>query len=281
MANSRNTNPFVSTILNVAIGCLAALSLAPSLAHGAIPDSRVLRVGLEPFPPLIADDGTGYSVDWLRALAREAGMTLRISIVPYSRAKAGLKNGKLDLIGHTPVGMETQDFYTYAAELNHRVATKLDAFSLGKQVLDSANFEGKSIGTPYGNAKFIAETIDLPQSQFVEAPLPNLVHMLLAGRITTIVFERASVVSHIPKETDTTIHYRLIAQIDAGFAVRRDRPQLLKQLNEASQRVDTANIYRAYSNLLGWPDRGTVPGCDTPTPGLLDSFTCEIKSIEP
>lgn len=281
MANSRNTDPFVFTILKVAIGCLVALALAPSLASGAIQDSRVLRVGLEPFPPLIVDNNTGYSVDWLRALAKEAGMTLRISIVPYSRAKAGLKNGKLDVIGHTPVGMETQDFYTYAAELDHRVATKLDAFSLGEQGLDSSNFEGKSIGTPYGNAKFIAEAIDLPQSQFVEAPLPNLVHMLLAGRINTIVFERASVVSHIPEETDMTIHYRLIAQIDAGFAVRRDRPQLLKQLNEASRRVNAANIYKAYSNLLNWPDRGTVSACNAPDLDLLASVSCEIKSIEP
>lgn len=281
MANSRNMGLFVFTVVKVAIGCLVALALAPSLASGAIQDSRVLRVGLEPFPPLIVDNSTGYSVDWLQALAREAGMTLRISIVPYSRAKAGLKNGKLDMIGHTPVGMETRDFYTYAAELNHRVATKLDAFSLGKQGLESANFEGKSIGTPYGNARFIAEVIDLPQSQFVEAPLPNLVHMLLAGRISTIVFERASVVSHIPKETDTVIHYRLIAQIDAGFAVRRDRPQLLKQLNEASRRVDAANIYKAYSNLLNWPDRGTVSACGDPDLDLLTSVTCEIKSIEP
>ncbi|MFE8073158.1 transporter substrate-binding domain-containing protein [Marinobacteraceae bacterium S3BR75-40.1] len=221
-----------------------------------------LRVGLEPFPPLITEAKGGYSIDWLRAMAREAGMTLDIRIMPYSRAKLALKSGRVDLMGHTPYGFETGQFYDFAVELEHRVPTKMDAFSLSPDKITSAALHRQVIATPFGNADFIAELTGVPRDQFVEGTLERTVRMMRLKHVDTVIFERASVVSHLPKSNRDRIYYRLVQAIDAGFAVRKDRPELLKRLNEAGRKVDARAIYAPYMRILDWPDAGRVPAPD-------------------
>lgn len=229
-----------------------------AVASFARADSDRLRVGLEPFPPLILENGTGYSIDWLRALAKQAGMTLEVEIMPYSRAKVALMGGKVDLIGHTPYGLETDEFYRYAVELDARVPTKMDAFSLSVTGLNPTPDNGILIGAPFGNSAFISELTGIDRARFVEGSLPRLVSMMQAGRIDTVIFERMSVVGQIRKRAGPPVFYRLVKEIDAGFAVNRSRPTLLRRLNGAAARVDRKVIYGPYTNLLDWPDEGRV-----------------------
>lgn len=221
-------------------------------------DKPVLTVALEPFPPLIKEDRTGYSVEWLQAVAHEAGMELRIRIMPYSRAKVALMTKLVDLVGHTPYKLETDGFYDFAIELDHRVPTKLDAFALTPSELDFEAGWMELIGTPFGNSAFIADLTGVTRDRFVEGSLTRIVNMMLAGRIHTVVFERMSVVTQLRHQATQPVYYRLVKQIDAGFAVRRDNEALLKRLNAAAERVDTKEIYKPYINLLDWPDRGMV-----------------------
>ena len=218
----------------------------------------VLTVGLELFPPLVNDNRTGYSVEWLQAVADEAGMTLSIRMMPYSRAKVALMAEQIDLIGHTPYGLEADRFYDYAAELDHRVPTKMDAFALSPSELDFEAGYMELIGTTFGNSAFIADLTNVSRDRFVEASLTRIVNMLLAGRLHTVVFERMSVVTQLRHQARQPVYYRLVRQIDAGFAVRRDDEALLERLNAAAERVDAETIYKPYIDLLNWPDRGTI-----------------------
>ncbi|BES70441.1 hypothetical protein RE428_14590 [Marinobacter nanhaiticus D15-8W] len=238
---------------------LVLLSSSLFLGHAATAANKpVLTVGLELFPPLIEENRTGYSVEWLQAVADEAGMELRIRIMPYSRAKVALMTEQVDLIGHTPYKLETDRFYDYAAELDHRVPTKMDAFALtpGELAFEAGYME--LIGTPFGNSAFIADLTDVSRDRFVEASLTRIVNMMLAGRVHTVVFERMSVVTQLRHQARQPVYYRLVRQIDAGFAVRKDNDALLKRLNAAAERVDAKKIYKPYINLLDWPDEGKI-----------------------
>ncbi len=221
-------------------------------------DTNVLRVGLEPFPPLIREDGSGYSIEWLEAVADRAGFKLQVSTMPYSRAKLLLSAGDLDLIAHTPHGLETGNFYEYAKELEHTVPTRMDAFSLDEPVLPKNSESTYVIGTPFGNADFLHELLPEGNFRIIEGALPNLVSMMLAGRIDAVAFERIAVVSEMRKQTDRLIHYRKVEDIDAGFAIRRDDTHLLESLNQASTELDDTSIYQDYSNQLQWPDTGIL-----------------------
>lgn len=221
-------------------------------------DKPVLTVGLELFPPLIEENRTGYSVEWLQAVADEAGMELRVRIMPYSRAKIALMTSQVDLIGHTPYGLETDRFYDYAVELDHRVPTKMDAFALSPDDLDFEAGYMELIGTPFGNSAFIADLTGVTRDRFVEASLTRIVNMMLAGRVHTVIFERMSVVTQLRYQANQPVYYRLVKEIDAGFAARRDNEALVKRLNAAAKRVDAEAIYKPYANLLEWPDNGTI-----------------------
>lgn len=231
------------------------LALAPALAE------RV-RVGFEPFPPLINEDGSGYTIDMLRQLESQSELLFDIEIMSYSRAKKELKKGRLDLIGHTPHQLEEDEFYHYAAELDWKIATRLELFSLSPDKLDPAKLERQRIGTPYGNAAFMAEMTGIGLSKFRESNLESLGRMLQLGRIDAILFERASVINTLSQRTLPTVHYQLISSdIFAGLAVSRsDSGLALKNRLDALLQLDEANqSFLPYKRTyFAAPARGTL-----------------------
>lgn len=233
-------------------------AMAVLLSSFAYSEPTQMRVGLEPFPPLINEDGSGHSVHWLQAIAEEAGLELHVSIMPYSRAKLLLSAGDLDLIGHTPYGLETSEFYEYAREIDHRVPTRMDVFSLEESVLSPDSDSVYIIGTPFGNAEFLEDLLKFPETRITEGRLPNLVRMMLAGRIHAVAFERIATASEINRQTELLIHYRKLKEINAGFAVHRDNSELLQMLNKASEKIDADRLYLGYTNELQWPEKGIL-----------------------
>ncbi|MCP4024057.1 MAG: hypothetical protein GY729_19605, partial [Desulfobacteraceae bacterium] len=119
--------------------------------------AREINVGLELFPPLISEDGKGLSIDLLRAVENISDLEFKIVIVPYNRAKKELETGKRELIGHTPTGLETKDFYKYAQELTWFIPSVLDIYAMTETNLDQQRFAKlKRIGTPHGNEHFFS-----------------------------------------------------------------------------------------------------------------------------
>lgn len=234
-------------------GLLIFLTIS-SYAHEPPP---TLRAGLEPFPPLITEQKTGYSIDWLREVAKAAGFELKIQIMPYSRAKSALMSGQVDIIGHTPNGLETDAFYTFATELEHTVLTRLDAVSQSQEDTRQDQLGLVYVGTPFGNASFISALLELSEDRFVEGTLPNIIDMMLSRRINTVVFDRAAIFTEMQKH-EGSVYYREVQQIDAGFAVRNDNPKLLAKLNDAALQVDSQAAYEDYLNQYDWPKAGFI-----------------------
>ncbi len=107
----------------------------------------VIKVGLEPFPPLITEDAKGHSISLLRAIEKASDLQFEITIMPYNRAKLLLKKGKLDLIGHTPHHKETSDFYSYARDIQWSIRAITDVYGMNKEELETFTTL-QSVGTP-------------------------------------------------------------------------------------------------------------------------------------
>ena len=201
-----------------------------------------MKVGLEPFPPVINQDGSGIAISLLLAVSQQTNLDFDIELMTYDRAKKALFNGKLDLIGLTPKGEESPEFYQHADELLWSFETTVDVFSPNRQLLSLENIANKSIGTLIGNADFIAQITQIPREKFVEVSnLEQLVVMMTKGRIKQAIFERVSMMTTITRLGLPRIHYQKLMNLPASFAVRKTQAgkKLKTQLDAALKTLDT------------------------------------------
>ena len=224
--------------------------------------AKDIKVGLEPFPPLINEDGTGYSINFLRALEKVSDLKFNITIVPYSRAKFGLEKGDFDIIGHTPYQNETKEFYVFAQDLPWSLGAVVDIYGTSPDTISAEKFKTlKMIGVPLGNKEFFAEILGIPQASFYEGTLETLAKMLPLGRIDALIFSRAATMATFKKLQIKGINYRLLDDsVQAGFALRKDKDgtDLLEQLKIIMTKVDQKSIFKDYSNFLTMAKSGVL-----------------------
>jgi polar amino acid transport system substrate-binding protein len=217
-----------------------------------------INVGLEEFPPLIIDADTGYTVTLLKELEKNSDFTFDIRILSYSRAKAELKNGRVDLIGHTPHGLETEAFYGYAQELDWKFSTVTDVYGLDPARLN--RLEGQTIGIPLGNEAFFSELSGIPAENLYGGELKNLLRMLEKGRIDAFWFERASTMTQLYELGIRGVHYRQMPEtpIFSGMAVARtpEGDRLKERLDALLQDAPYAKIFEPYRTYLALPPEG-------------------------
>ena len=172
--------------------------LLSSFSFKLLANHTDITVGLEPFPPLVNEDGSGFVINMLNALQENASLNFNYQIMTYARAKKELKNQRIDMVGLTPKDSETQEFYQYAQELNWHFNTTVDLYSTSPTNFDLDKLPNNSIGTLIGNADFFAELAGVPREKFIEvSSLSRLVMMMARGRIKVILFERVAMMSTI------------------------------------------------------------------------------------
>ncbi|MDT0604605.1 MULTISPECIES: transporter substrate-binding domain-containing protein [Thalassotalea] len=223
---------------------IALLCITPLTAN-----AQNVIVGLEPFPPFINEDGSGFAIEMFNALTQQSDLNFEFNLMTWGRAKRELKSHHVDLIGISPKNNETADYYQYAKELDWSFIATVDLFSKEKSNLILENLPNKSIGTLIGNADFFAELSNIPRNKFVEiSNLKQLVKMMDKGRIKTVIFDRISMMSTIKKLKLANIHYRELMKIPATFAVKNtpDGLQLQKKLDNL---MSTKNIEKYQEKL--------------------------------
>lgn len=222
--------------------------------------AETIIVGMEPFPPLIVDKNTGYTIDLLKEIESISDLKFTIDIMPYIRAKKSLESGRVDIIAHTPYKAETKDFYNYAQELDFEIETINDFY-----VTDEAKLKDISklkIGIPRGNEEFASEFLGIPVANFYLGTTENLLKMLNAGRIDAFWFERASTMLTLKKLQLDNIHYMKFPKeyFAAGIAVKKDNrgTELKKKIDSLINQIDLKRIFKDYSRYLDMPDKGVI-----------------------
>lgn len=223
--------------------------------------SQILSVGLEPLPPLINYDKTGFSIDLLREIERNSDIEFKMTIMPYNRAKWNLKKGVTNMIGHTPHMQETEDFFKYAIELDWHIPAKIDIYSIDKTKLDLLDInENFKIGTPRGNEGFLSEITGIPEGRFYNGSIDNLLKMLELKRIDIFIFERSSTMTHIEKLKIKNIFYKNIDIVSAGFAVQNNKNGIIlkNKLDKIIRGIDVNKIFSEQMDFINLPDEGLV-----------------------
>ncbi len=218
-------------------------------------NAEQITVGLEPFPPLINEDGSGILISLLKQIATETEFEFTFELMTYARAKRELENTRIDLIGLTPQHNETNDFYQYAEELNWSINTNLDLFTMRQPPVALDKFADFTIGTLRGNAEFFSQILKIKQEKFIEvSALAQLVKMLKKGRIKAIIFERISTMLTIKQLKAEGIYYQKLTSIAASFAVqnnnagRKLKTKLDEQLTQSSFILQDDTL-KHYNNL--------------------------------
>jgi len=220
--------------------------------------AQTVKTGVEPFPPLIVDKSTGYTIDLLKAIEAVSGLKFDIRIMSYTRAKYDLKRSQLDMIAHTPYRLETDDFYAYAQELDWNMETRSDLFAISDYKFNKIN--NLLIGIPRGNKEFAAELLGLPVKNFYESSIENLLEMLQKGRIDAFWFERASTMTMLKKLNISNVFYMKMPKdtIPVGIAVQKNDKglQLKDKIDSLIKKIDQEKLFKDYSVYLKMPDKG-------------------------
>lgn len=233
------------------------LSLLLSLSTNA----QDIHIGIEPFPPIITENGTGYAVDMLKAIETISDLKFQFHVMNYARAKKELKNGRLDVIGLTPKGFETADFYEYAEDIDWSISAKVDLFTLNNAYFQTQSLPEHSIGTLRGNADFFSEVLNIPRNKFVEvSSLTQLIQMLERKRLKVITFERASTMSTLEKYNVQGVYYKNVAQIPASFAVHNNSSgkALKKKIDHLLSQIKSNRYFTAFFHYQNLADSGKV-----------------------
>ncbi|WP_206484604.1 transporter substrate-binding domain-containing protein [Thalassotalea sp. G2M2-11] len=220
-----------------------------------------LVIAFEPFPPFITEQRQGLTVDMLREIEKISDLSFDIKIMTYARAKHELKHGRIDIAGHTPKNIETDDFYQYALELEWQIQTTSDLFSFDADLFNSEQLKLNKIGTTTGNASFFAEQLGVDKSVFTEVrTLNQLVEMFIKKRIDLILFERASVMTLLAQKNVYGVHYQSIGIIPASMAVSNNAKgrALKKRLDTAIKQLDLDALFSGYLKYIYLPSPGVT-----------------------
>jgi len=212
-------------------------------------------------PPLIIDENKGITIDFLKYIEQISDYQFEIKIMNYVRAKKNLKDGFVDMIGHTPLGLETESFYDYAIELEFSIPTKSDFFT--RIPLESdADLSSMIIGVPSGNENFLSSLSGIPVENFVTGRIENLLNMLKAERIDAFWFERVSTFTIIDEMGLKGLYYNRFPdyEIPVSLAVRNDEEglSLSMKFNEIIEMIDYEEMYKNYLNIVQLEDKGIV-----------------------
>jgi polar amino acid transport system substrate-binding protein len=222
--------------------------------------SETVKVGLEVFPPMIRDKQNGYIIDVLKKIETTSNLNFQIDIMPYNRTKNDLKSGQLDLIGLTPYGLETKDFYQYAQEIDLIIGVKTDIYVKDPNKLK--DITKLKIGIPRGNEDFASELLGVSKDHFYIGEIDNLLKMLDAGRIDAFWFERSATMRSLRGLIISGIYYKQFPQntIYIGFAVQKNQKgnTLKKTLEDQLKKIDKEKILGDYNRYFDLPLEGIV-----------------------
>lgn len=241
--------------------CRLLFLVAGLLLFAESVSAEIIKVCVEPFPPLINENGTGYSITLLKEIEKITDLSFDIIVVPYSRAKRQLENNEADLIGHTPHGKETREFYVYAQELDWSLPTISDIYAMKQEIVNREPLSSINvIGTPRGNKEFFSEFMAIPMEKFYEGKLDNLLKMMNDNRIEAFIFERASTIETLKKLKIEGVYYKKIDTIGASFAMRNDtHGQILKEkMDNTIKKLNIKHIYKNYDVYTNLPAKGMV-----------------------
>lgn len=228
---------------------LGLLCLAGTFAAAA--EKPVVVAHDATWPPMEFMDAqrniVGYSVDYIDAVAEEAGFTVEHKSVAWDGIFAGLAGKKYDVIASsvtiTPERAKVMDFTTPYYEVRQALITPKTT-----QVSSLADMKGKKLGAQIGTTGYMAiKKVDgITALTFDEIGLAMAA--LDSGRLDGVVCDDPVATNYIldNKEYGKKMKVALVVPTDEpeyyGFAVNKGNTALLERLNKGIAAVKEKGI---------------------------------------
>ena len=232
---------------------IAGLVLGSSLLGQAVAGEQlqkikaagVINIGLEgTYPPFsfVDENGklTGFEVQLSEALAKELGVKVKLQSTPWAGILAALESRRLDVVvNQVTISDERKKKYDFSKPYTvsgiQAVVAKKNADSI-KQASDLAGKKvGMGLGTNY--EQWLKDNVPTAVVKTYDDD-PTKYQDLRVGRINAILVDRLAAFDLINKTNETlALAGEAFSRQEAGIAVRKGEPELLKALDDALDKL--------------------------------------------
>jgi cystine transport system substrate-binding protein len=210
-----------------------------------IKDAGVINIGLEgTYPPFsfVDENGklTGFEVQLSEALAKELGVKVKLQSTPWAGILAALESKRLDVVvNQVTISDDRKKKYDFSKPYTvsgiQAVVAKKNADSI-KQASDLAGKKvGMGLGTNY--EQWLKDNVPTAVVKTYDDD-PTKYQDLRVGRIDAILVDRLAAFDLINKTNETlALAGEAFSRQEAGIAVRKGEPELLKALDDALDKL--------------------------------------------
>lgn len=236
-------------LLLVAMAVLAPLAVllgsGPASAADGSGEDRVVRVGTEgTYPPFTFEDPdtgdlTGYDVDVVKAVAKEAGWRLEFATSPFDAIFGSLDSGRIDVVANQiTINPEREARYRFSEPYTYSrgvIVTAADDDS----ITTLADLKGKTTAqSETSNWSQVAKDAGAKVAnveQFSQAAT-----LLAQGRVDAIVNDNIAVLDYLETSGSDEVKIAGYAGDDVGeqaLTFRKDSPQLQREADQALEQL--------------------------------------------
>ena len=219
--------------------------------QGADPGKNV-RVGWHEEPYFITDNYgrcSGYSYDYQRKVAAYTGWTYEYVEGTFSELLQKLKDGEIDMLGnvsyleeraeyilYSSLPMGTESYYVFISPNNKEITSE-----------DFTSLQGKKVGVTKGSMQE-ALYIKWAESHGIQT---EVIEMTCTDEESLALLDKefdAFVSVDVYSDPEVAVPVSKVGSSDYYFAVSKNRPDLLIELDAAMNRIQDENAY--FSNQL-------------------------------
>lgn len=183
----------------------------------------------------------GYSVDYMKEIAKAAGLDLDIQNVAWDGIFGGVATGKYDIVASsTTITPERQKQFDFT--IPYYDVTQAVVLPAGQKISSLDDLKGKKVGGQIGTTGiFVMRKAD-PDAQLKEYDDIGLaIQDLVGGRLDAVICDDPVAMYYVNKKPDTAgklnISFKGGDMEQYGFTIAKNRPELLAKLNEGIKKV--------------------------------------------
>ena len=244
-------------------------------------DPHVVRVGISTDSPPFVDVGPkGFDIDLIQAIAEGAGFQIAyVETNDWAHVFEDLADGRFDVvISMASITEERQAIVDFSAP--YFEAGQAIAVRQGSTIQSPANLDGRRVSAQEGStgAQWVEEQTSAILVSFTDAR--QAFEALTQGDVEACVYDRLSLATLINQhpEANVTLLDETVTNEPYGIAVRKERADLLQQINTQLEALEASGVYLEICEK--WLPR---TACQGPTPPSITSTpdTPETKTPPP
>jgi PAS domain S-box-containing protein len=242
-----------------------------------VPDTIIL--GSEPnYPPFCMlnknREPDGFSVELFKAVAKAAGLEIKINVGSWGVIRTELENGTIDVlpvVGQIPEREGIYDFSMPYLSLHNAIFVRK-----GTKDIELVNdLKNKEIAVMKGdNAEFFIQRENITDKIFTATSFEETFIQLAKGEHDAVILQRLTgliLLDNMKIKNIEPLDIRSpLLRVDYCFAVRKGNSALLSRLNEGLTIVIANNSYKEiYEKWFGPPLKEKLSGTDILKIGVL------------